>query len=273
MPELPEVETIVRALRPILEGNELLQIEILHPRTIRDTTEKTLKKYTHHTIRSISRRGKYILIEFPTLQPLIIHLRMSGQLLYSNEPLESKHARVKFTLRNGYLTFVDVRTFGTIFPLDGNEPQSFHKLGIEPRSPSFTPELFAELLQNRSTPVKSLLLNQEIIAGIGNIYASESCYLAGIHPERSANSLAMSEVKALHSAVQTVLERAIREMGTTLSDFRRPDGTPGRYGNQLAVYGRTGQPCNRCGTTIERIVQNGRSTFFCPHCQLIHISR
>jgi len=270
MPELPEVETIVRALRDSITGKTVRDFELFHPRSSRHTNPKRLIEIcSGNTIKNLSRRGKYILLNWENELPgIAIHLRMSGQLLLSEKVLASKHLRARFNFSDGtYLNFVDIRTFGTIFILDGNEPGGYKTLGIEPLSSKFTVDKLVNILEKSSTAIKQFLLNQNKIAGIGNIYASEICFLAGISPTRPANSISYNESILLHSNILAVLNRAINEMGTTLSDFRKPDGTPGEFSNSLKVYGREKKKCVICQTKIQRVVQHGRSTFFCPRCQ------
>ena len=274
MPELPEVETVVRALRPILVGNTIESLELLHPRVTRHCNPEQLQDICEDAwITALERRGKFILVLLADRPQVAIHLRMSGQLLLSETRLTSPHLRAIFHLAKGPdLHFVDIRTFGTIFPIDGSEPDGYRTLGVEPLSSSFTAEHFGRLLTGRSTAIKSLLLRQDLIAGIGNIYASEACWIAQVDPRLPGARLEKEQIKRLHRAIRKVLRSAVDQMGTTLSDFRRPDGEPGRYGNHLLVYDRQGEPCSRCGTGIERVIQHGRSTFFCPRCQSSHIS-
>lgn len=269
MPELPEVETVVRALRPVLEGRTVRELELLHPRVSRHSDPRHLRDALRGAkVTRLRRRGKFILFELEGRPALTVHLRMSGQLLLSEEPMEGPHVRARFGFRDGpWLNFVDVRTFGTLFLLDGSEPEGFRNLGLEPLSDAFTVPAFATLLQGRVTAVKTLLLRQDLVAGVGNIYASEACYRARTHPATPAGQLNSEQVERLHAALREVLADAVEQMGTTLSDFRDPSGEAGRYGNRLEVYGRENEPCPKCGTTIERMVQHGRSTFFCPGCQ------
>jgi len=275
MPELPEVETVVRALRPALSGRRIRELELHHPRVSRHSNPEFLSSVCKGaTIETLERRGKFILFQLKNKPQLAVHLRMSGQLLLSEKPLDSPHIRATFHLDKGpNLYFVDIRTFGTIFLVDGSEPKGFRSLGIEPLSSGFTVKSFRSLLENRSTPIKTFLLMQERIAGIGNIYASEALWRAKIDPRTSAGDLSSHAIKRLHESLIQVLKDAVEQMGTTLSDFRRPDGEPGRYGNKLNVYGREEEPCFHCGKPIQRIVQNGRSTFFCPRCQHTPCSR
>ncbi len=270
MPELPEVETIVRALQPVLTGKTIRRFEFLHPRVTRHSSpEQIRQEYIGSIISDLRRRGKYILIQFRQNPPdLAIHLKMSGQLLLSEEELVNKHLRAVIHLNDGLrLNFVDIRTFGYIFIANQNAPQGFLSLGIEPLSSSFTARRLEQLLSDKKTEVKTLLLHQDLVAGIGNIYASEICFLAGIHPERKGNILSKEEFKRLHRSIRKILQEAIFQMGTTFSNYRRPNGEAGMYSNQLQVYGRESEPCYKCQTKIIRIVQHGRSTFYCPLCQ------
>jgi len=220
-------------------------------------------------ITGVRRRGKYILLDLSRRPSIAVHLGMSGSLLLSVAPLDSPHLRAAFHFAGGgRLNFVDPRTFGTLFPLAGEIPRGFRSLGAEPLSSSFTAAELEGLLSHRRAPVKALLLRQDLVAGIGNIYAGETLFRARISPFRAGGDLSRAEVRRLHRAMRAVLREAIGEMGTTLSDFRRPDGEPGKFANRLHVYGRAGKPCPRCGTPVERATQHGRSTFFCPRCQL-----
>jgi len=270
MPELPEVETVVRGLRPGLRGATVKCLHLHHPRVHRRSNKAELESGVNGaTIREVNRRGKFILIEFEGGRPpLAIHLRMSGQLLFESEAADSPHLRATFEFTDQPpLYFLDTRTFGIFFLIDGTEPQGFRELGVEPLSSRFTAAAFKEIVHNRRTVIKTFLLRQDMIVGIGNIYACEALWIAKIDPTLPACELNDAQLKRLHRAIRKVLQQAVDQMGTTFSDFRRPGGQPGEYGNQLDVYGRHGQPCPKCRSTIERMVQNGRSTFYCPRCQ------
>jgi formamidopyrimidine-DNA glycosylase len=270
MPELPEVETVVRGIRPALRGATIHCLHLHHPRVYRHGSKAGLQRGVNGAaIREVNRRGKFILIEFVDDRPqLAIHLRMSGKLLFEANAASSPHLRATFEFTEGPpLYFVDVRTFGTIFLVDGNEPRGFRELGVEPLSSRFTAAAMAEIMKNRRMPIKTFLLQQDKIVGVGNIYACEALWVSRVDPRTPAGELDAKQIKRLHRATRDILRNAIAQMGTTFSDFRQPGGQPGDYGNQLDVYGQKGQPCPRCRTTIERLVQNGRSTFFCPSCQ------
>ncbi len=270
MPELPEVETIIRSLKPGLEGRNITRLDLLHPRVYRDSSSKRLRKVCKGAvINKLQRRGKYILFELSGARPaVVVHLRMTGSLILGNKPEESPHTRAVFHLSDSkVLSFVDIRTFGSIFLLEEPIPSGLQNLGIEPLDPAFSAKKLAEFLQGKKTGIKTVLLRQDLIAGIGNIYASEICYRSGIHPLTPAENIEENQVKSLHRSIRKILKDAIDQMGTTFSDYRRPDGSTGEYGNSLAVYGKHGEPCPKCKSNIERISQNGRSTFFCPKCQ------
>jgi formamidopyrimidine-DNA glycosylase len=201
---------------------------------------------------------------------LLIHLKMSGRLrvVQSDEPVD-KHVHVVFELDNGMeLRFQDVRKFGRVYLVD-EVSEVTSRLGPEPLSDEFTLDLFRLLLERRSGRLKSLLLNQEFLAGLGNIYADEALFAARLHPLRKADTLTPEEQEDLYHAIRTVLERAIASRGTTLTDggYTDIEGQKGAYQDRLAVYGQTGEPCPQCETPIQRIVLGGRSSHFCPHCQ------
>ncbi len=270
MPELPEVETVVRGIRPGLVGNTVTRLELLHPRVYRHSHPKAMRCIVEGSvIQDVTRRGKFILLHLDgNRPPLAIHLRMSGKLLFEDNALQSPHLRASLYLAEGpALHFVDTRTFGTFFLVDGTEPNGFRTLGPEPLSSRFTRAEFARILGGSRTPVKTYLLRQDKIAGIGNIYASEALWMARVSPKLAAGALKVDQIGRLHRAIRKVLRDAVNQMGTTFSDFRRPGGQPGEYGNNLHVYGRAGEPCPRCRQPIERLVQHGRSTFFCSKCQ------
>ncbi|MBD3165799.1 bifunctional DNA-formamidopyrimidine glycosylase/DNA-(apurinic or apyrimidinic site) lyase [bacterium] len=271
MPELPEVETIVRSLRPFVEGQTVKRLELLHPRIYRHSNPDVLRNAVEgREIERLTRRGKYILFHTGKGRggALVAHLRMSGRLLIGEVPDDHPHLRARFQFDDGNrLHFIDARTFGTLFTNGSDAPDGFRTLGVEPLSSSFTARRMAALFHGRRAGVKVLLLRQDLIAGIGNIYASEALWLARIHPLTPGGQPAFAEIKRLHRELRRVLRRAIEQMGTTFSDYRRPDGEPGEFGNELLVYGRAGQPCPRCNTSIERVFHHGRSSFFCPHCQ------
>ncbi len=278
MPELPEVETYVRELEPGLRLRTIRGATVRWARTIESPAVPafvaTLPGYSFTTF---TRRGKYMLfgLTHPTQHPqtLMVHLRMTGRLVVHAQPVApDKHTHVLFDLDNGgQLHFQDSRKFGRIWLLP--DAQSvLQTLGPEPLDKTFLLEAFAQKLAGRSATVKALLLDQRVVAGVGNIYADESLHLAGIHPARSGRSLTPKEIATLHGTIQHVLQQAIAGHGSSLGgssiqNYQRPSGEQGSFQAQHRVFQRTGKPCLTCGTLIERLVITQRSTHFCPACQ------
>jgi formamidopyrimidine-DNA glycosylase len=271
MPELPEVETVAESLRAHLVGRKITGATVSWHRTIaQPTADEFVQQVTERKIRSVTRRGKYVVIEMERGY-LLVHLKMSGQLhiLPAGEPLNS-HVRVVLSLDSGQqLRFRDTRKFGRIYLVD-NPQDVTAVLGPEPLDKDFTLDEFRRLLARRTGRLKPLLLNQHFLAGLGNIYADEALFAAQLHPLRKADSLTADEQARLYEAIRSVLGSAVAGRGTTLSDggYADASGQPGSYQTRLAVYGRTGQPCLRCDTPVERIVLGGRSAHYCPNCQV-----
>ncbi len=271
MPELPEVETTASDLRPDLLGRRITGVHILWPRTIAapDTQEFTAR-LTGQQITSVSRRGKFLLFALDSGDTLIGHLRMTGRLRVvppGSEAVSDPYVRAWFDLSDGQkLVFKDTRKFGRLW-LVHDAATVTGKLGLEPLAPSFSVDALAERLARRRTAIKALLLDQSVVAGLGNIYADEALFRAGIHPLRGAASLSQDEVARLHEAIVAVLSAAVAGRGTTVRDYAPPLGGQGNYQDELLVYQRTDQPCPRCGQPIQRIRVAQRSTHFCPHCQ------
>ena len=272
MPELPEVETIRRTLLPKLTGATILSGEVLHEKMVLGiTAEEFLKRVSGRKITDLQRRGKYLLLELSAGTVIGIHLRMTGQLTVegADEP-PAKATYFRLFLDDGTeLRFRDQRKFGKVFLFEkGKPPASLRKLGPEPLSPEFSAAAFKKRLAQRKLAVKKALLNQEIVAGIGNIYADETLFEAGIHPARAVNSLTDTEIDALFQAVIKVLSAAIESRGTTFRDYRDGEGRSGAYQNKLKVYGQKGRPCPKCGSLIAKMNFGGRGTHFCPLCQI-----
>jgi len=283
MPELPEVETIARDLHQHLAGWAIVGVTVREPRSIEGLTPQEFsERLTGQRIRGVGRRAKYIVVELDSGDRLLVHLRMTGRLLLRSpdDPLD-KHTHVVLDLEPGcqtqsapaatQLRFVDTRKFGRLRLAAPQHLADLNgRLGPEPLLDDFTPQVLGELLRGRRTRLKPFLLDQRRLAGLGNIYADESLFAAGLHPEREARSLTPDEVARLHAAIRQVLAAAIGNRGTSLSDaeYRDATGEKGRHLEHLAVFRRTGQPCPRCGTAIERIRLGGRSTHFCPRCQV-----
>ncbi len=262
MPELPEVETIIRGLSSI-KGAKINALQVLDPRL-----DLPADELNGMTIEAVKRRGKYILLCLSDGRLLVIHLRMSGRLALTRSSAEEKHTRFILHLDCGKVYFINPRRLGTAEYSKNGFP---YRLGMEPLSDEFTVEYLTKITGDSRSPIKSLLMDQKRIAGLGNIYSAEALWRAKIDPRRKAKTLMQEEIHALHSAIVQVLYEAIDRMGTTLgdtvSDYRDADGNYGGFQASLAVYGRKGEPCRRCNGTIVRIVQAGRSTFLCSGCQ------
>ena len=271
MPELPEVETIVRCLAPLLTGRRIVDVAVEWPGILRGTPVEELHRHiVGQQLVGLTRRGKYILARLSDGAALAFHLKMTGQLLLrTSDSPPDRFVRATLLFDGGVeLRFADARKFGHILLLnEGSLAALERSLGEEPLDPEFTPERFAELLRGRSTRIKALLLDQRLIAGIGNIYADEALFVAGIHPSRSAKSLSPDEIRRLFEAIREVLRLSIINRGTTFSSYRDGFGQQGANLYSLKVYRRHGQPCPRCRTPLERIVVAGRGTHICVRCQ------
>ena len=265
MPELPEVETIVRQLRRQVLGRTIAAIRLCWPRTIAGSQAEFRRRLLGMTVARISRRGKYIGIEGEDGAFFTIHLRMTGKLVGEISAADRKHLRVQFTFSDGTgLHFVDARKFGRmrLWPSRG---ESCPGLGPEPLRQSAVLAALKGLKTRR--PIKSVLLDQSILAGIGNIYADEALFAANVHPLTPAASLSAEGQKRLAGSVPRILKSAIGRRGTTLRNYRSVDDRSGENQEHLNVYGRTGEPCFVCGAPIERRRISGRSSHFCPCCQ------
>jgi formamidopyrimidine-DNA glycosylase len=273
MPELPEVETVRRTLHGLVVGKTIDRVTVHLKRIIQrpEESEEFCLLLMGETIENIERRGKFLRFVM-THYTLVSHLRMEGRYgLYDrNDPLE-RHTHVVFHFTDGSeLRYKDVRQFGTmhLFPKGRElEEKPLKKLGLEPLEEAFTLEAFRGKLAGRSTKIKPLLLNQEYIVGIGNIYVDESLYLAGIHPEREAGSLTRNEFAALYAAIVHTLQEAVDAGGSSIKSYVNGQGEIGMFQHQLKMYGRQGQACETCGHEIEKMVVAGRGTHFCPKCQ------
>lgn len=272
MPELPEAETIVRGLRHTVVGARIARTQVLHPDLLDDPPGRFARQLKGRTIEAVSRRGKNVVLELEGPCYLVVNLGMTGGLF----PLKPRrrnravtHPGVRFHLDGaGQLVYNDARRFGRLRCL---APEGWRTwsggLGPEPLSPDFTPDVFRRILGRSRSPVRSLLLDQRRVAGVGNIYAVEACHRAGIHPRREARSVSPREADALHASVVGVLSEAVEARGTTIRDYRDASGGGGGYAPRLLAYGREGEPCSRCGTPIRREVFGNRSAFLCPRCQ------
>lgn len=271
MPELPEVETIRRDLLPLVAGRTITEATISPnaPRLVQlMPPPEFCRQVAGRRIEDISRRGKYLLLHLSDGLYWIVHLRMTGRLFHREDVCpEGPHLRATFRLDDGgWLCFVDLRKFGTMWLVD-DPGLVVSKLGPEPLSDEFTVGHLRRVLKRRAAPVKGVLLDQAAIAGIGNIYADEACFNAGINPKRAANKVSKAKAEALHAGVRRALLDALGDRGSSFSDYVDGSGRSGAHQLKVKVFRRTGDPCYVCGTPIRRIKVGGRSTHFCPKCQ------
>lgn len=271
MPELPEVETVCRGLRPVLVGRRIAQLKFYRP-NLRFALPKKLPQLAKGLrIKEVTRQSKYILLELETGGSILLHLGMSGRLFFTdaNEYTHQKHDHVVFTMDRGpLLVFNDARRFGV---LDYIPPGKSHKLldtiGMDPFSDELTPAWLHAKAARLKCDLKAFLMNQKIIAGLGNIYVSEALYRADIWPERIANTLTLAECKKLIPAIRAVLNAALKAGGSSLRDYVQTDGELGFFQDKFKVYDRENKPCPKCRAPILRLVQSGRSTYGCKTCQ------
>ncbi|MFZ1473384.1 MAG: bifunctional DNA-formamidopyrimidine glycosylase/DNA-(apurinic or apyrimidinic site) lyase [Anaerolineae bacterium] len=269
MPELPEVETIARELRRDLVGRRIVDVEVRWERTIALPSAAEVKPLlVGRQIMGTDRRGKYLLFPLSGGQTLVIHLRMTGQLhVVGPEATPDKHTHLVLTLDSGRrLFFRDMRKFGRVYVV-ADVATILRQLGPEPLNPDLTPQQLAARLAGRKAPIKSLLLDQRVVAGIGNIYADEILFAASIDPRRPGGDLQMNEIARIHTVTRRVLAQAIFDHGSSLQNYQRPGGAKGQNQERHQVFRRTGKPCARCGTAIVRVVIGQRATHFCPQCQ------
>jgi len=274
MPELPEVETIRRKLAPHVEGRRIDSFEVPDARWCAPAAPQELADaLVGRRVVEVGRRGKYFDVELAGEVHLVMHLRMTGNLLLipPGDGEERPYARVRIGLDDGAtVLFTDPRRFGTGLVLLGDAARDEYfaaRLGVEPLSPDFTPALLRELARGRRSPVKAFLLSQERIAGVGNIYADEALFRARIHPLRPVGTLRTAQIEALHRAVIESLEAGIDARGASIDDFRHPDGARGSFQDRFLVHRREGEPCPNCATTIVKLRAAGRGTYVCPRCQ------
>ena len=271
MPELPEVETIRRQLAPHLEWRTLRAVEIHDPRWTRPEPPDTVRNGLRgRVVEEVGRAGKYLVWRLSADRHLLMHLRMTGALLF-DPPVDPPHTRVRFELDGGHrLVYNDPRRFGTGHLVIGGAARDAYlsaRLGIEPLTPAFTAAHLRAQARGRSAPVKSFVLDQRRIAGVGNIYADEALFRAGIHPLRPAGSLKADQLEALREAIEHALTAGIDAKGATIDDFRHVDGAQGSFQDLFSVHRREGQPCPVCGTSIRKLMVGGRGTYVCEHCQ------
>jgi len=269
MPELPEVETIKKQLMPLVVGHRILSIEFLWPKTLLSPSVTEFNQLVEgHVIKELDRRGKYLILHLDNGDAILVHLRMTGSFLVCEDnTLSSKHTRAVVHLDGGLkMFFIDPRKFGK-FQLVSEESSPLLKLGPEPMSDIFTAQRLSAVIEGRKIPVKALLVDQTVVAGIGNMYADEALYESGIHPLRTADSLSVQEIERLHGAIRQVLKKAIESGGASVSNYFHPDGAKGNAQEDFQVAHRRGENCLTCGEPIERIVVRQRGTYFCPKCQ------
>ncbi|RCK42574.1 5-hydroxymethyluracil DNA glycosylase [Thalassospira profundimaris] len=279
MPELPEVETVCRGLAPVMEGRVLASVVQRRPNLRTPFPDDFVAKLTGRRVNQLTRRAKYVMAYLDDGQVLLIHLGMSGRMTViepkndSDLPEAGKHDHVDFVMDSGVLVrFNDPRRFGLMALTDmdalPNHPMLVG-IGPEPLGNQFNAAMLAEALVKRKSPIKTTLLDQRLVAGLGNIYVCEALFRSRIDPQRLANSLTRDEIDLLYREIRAVLEDAIRAGGSSLRDHRQANGELGYFQHNFRIYGREGEPCitPECGGTVGRLVQGGRSTFYCPVCQ------
>jgi formamidopyrimidine-DNA glycosylase len=270
LPELPEVETTRRGISPILSGSRVRDV-IIRQKKLRWPIPASLRKcLPGNSIDSVDRRGKYLLLACKT-GTLIIHLGMSGSLRFVKEgTVPQKHDHVDIVMNDGMvLRYTDPRRFGCmLFEKDDIKSHPLLcKLGPEPLGENFDATYLFGKSRGRSAPIKAFVMDSNIVVGVGNIYANEALFMAGINPKTKAGRISIGRYERLVQCIKTVLKEAITRGGTTLKDFTDSEGKPGYFSQQLQVYGREGEPCMNCGNTLKEIRQAQRSTVYCPHCQ------
>ena len=272
MPELPEVETIVRDLRERIPGATIRKVSVQHPDIlVADSVAQFQRALRGRRLSSVDRRAKNIVIALDNGSTLVVHLGMTGRLIVAESARATglRHIAVSFDFEDGRTLFYDdVRRFGRIEHFAaGHWDRRALEFGVEPLSEAFSAERLFELTRLSISPIRNWLLDPYRVAGIGNIYANEALFRAGVRPTRRANKLTRSECARLRDTLRDVLQESIERRGTTVSDYRDASGEEGAFSPRLQVYDRAGEPCVRCGTPIKRIVLSNRSAFYCPRCQ------
>jgi formamidopyrimidine-DNA glycosylase len=273
MPELPEVETIRRALEPRVVGRRFDRVNINDPRLVRPFEPLAVAaELEGERVSALERRGKYLVVRFESGRVLLIHLRMTGSVRHapSGTLEDDAYRRAVVNLDDGSdVAYRDVRRFGTWHLLEPDEvdPYIDSRLGVEPLERTFTSQRLGERLEGRRAPLKAALLDQRTVAGLGNIYVDEALWRAQLHPLREAGTLDADELARLTKAIREALRAGIARQGASLRDYSTPDGGRGRMQDRFRVYDRDGEPCQRCGTPIDKIRVGGRGTWYCPNCQ------
>jgi formamidopyrimidine-DNA glycosylase len=268
MPELPEVETIRRSLLPRVVDRTIERVEVRERRLRKPIATDFERRLTGRRIRDIARRGKYLLFDLDAGEWLVVHLGMSGSLEVKATTMLAPHDHVSLHLDAGsIIVFNDPRRFGLMRLVGDAELASLTNTGPDPITEEWNGARLRALVRGRQRPIKNILMDQTLIAGIGNIYANEILHLARVRPRRRGHTLRQRELDAIADAIRVVLTDAVRLGGSSISDFRDGDGKPGYFQLHFRVYDRDGEPCRDCGATIRRIVLVGRSSFYCPQCQ------
>jgi formamidopyrimidine-DNA glycosylase len=278
MPELPEVESVRRQLEPALVGRRFERVSIDDPRLVRPYEPAAVAaELEGEHVAAVERRGKYLVVRFESGRVLLIHLRMTGSLSAASGSLpDDPHRRAVVRLDDGSdVGYRDVRRFGTWLLLEPGEAEPYlaARVGDEPLDALFTAARLGERLAGRRTSLKAALLDQRTLAGMGNIYVDEALWRARLNPLRPASGLDRNELRRLHRGIRAALEHGLARQGSTLRDYRLPDGSGGSMQNEFRVYGRRDEPCDRCGTLIARTQVAGRTTWFCPTCQPAQAAR
>ena len=273
MPELPEVESVRRRLAPLVEGRRFDMVSIADPRLTRPFDPREIAaELEGERVEALDRRGKYLIVQFESGRSLLIHLRMTGSLRHGEAGTlpDDPYRRAVVRLDDGSdVAYRDVRRFGTWLLLEPGEldPYLDVRVGEEPLLESYRARNLGARLAGRRSPIKAAILDQRTVAGVGNIYADEALWRARVHPLTPAASLTLDEVRALHRGIRRALQQGIARHGSTLRDYALPDGESGTMQDEFKVYGRAGEPCERCGTPIDKTRAAGRGTWYCPGCQ------
>ncbi len=275
MPELPEVENICNALRPLIHGRSFVRVEIFTPKLRTPLAPLLTAPILHKPVSGVRRRGKYMIVDLSGRDALLVHFGMSGSIRVAGntgEEPERKHEHVILSMDNGStLRFECPRRFSLFeavqLPEPGGMPVELASLGPEPLSADFTPEVLFRSLQKKKSPLKTAVMDNTVVVGVGNIYAAESLFAAGLSPLRPACEVTMEECTLLYNEIVKILTRAIAGGGSTIRDYRHVDGSAGEFAKELVIYGREGEKCPRCGTELLSVRLSGRSSVYCPECQ------
>lgn len=275
MPEMPEVETVRRTLIPLIKGKTIEKVVLWYPKIIMGNQEKFVDEVTGQKIVDVDRYAKYLLIRLSNNLTIVSHLRMEGKYhLTTSDAPKDKHDHVEFVFTDGTaLRYNDVRKFGRMqLILTGTEKTAtaIGKLGPEPNTAEFSAQYFINSLKRKQKNIKNTLLDQTVVAGLGNIYVDETLWQSGIHPLSSSNKIPAAKVEELRQNINQTIALATEKRGTTVHTYLDADGNVGGYQNLLQVYGHAGEKCSKCGTILEKIKVSGRGTTFCPHCQVMY---